>query len=298
MFLTGLFLAILFLLVVQISQSVRTQFSDTKDDAVNSTLTDLQTVKPILIDSVSESENVLSIRGRGHEDIAISIQNFGEKLAATRSDENGNWAVDIPVSQNDTLLLKLLELIDDEIPVLADETIFRIPPPALDEASVDQSPLALILVGAPGTPTSIFQTPFRGLPTTGGISMGAIDYDESGGVIFSGTSERTGRIRLFANNTAIGERPVDSTGRWYYIAADTLPVGEVTIGAAYITEAGIQSPVLVPFERLSKSDGDISKPLEVFYYPYSWQIRRSLIGGGHQYTAIFAPQEADAIIQQ
>ena len=46
--------------------------------------------------------------------------------------------------------------------------------------------------------------------------MGSIDYDESGGVIFSGTSELQGRIRVFANNTAIGEQSVDASGRWFY----------------------------------------------------------------------------------
>jgi len=106
-----------------------------------------------------------------------------------------------------------------------------------------------------------------------------------------------GRIRLYANDTRVGERQVSAEeGRWYFIAADTLPRGKVDVKAQLITEQGIHSEVTVPFERLTNSGSD--EALRVFYEPYSWQIRRRLIGGGIQYTAIFAPEGSEAIIQQ
>jgi len=283
---------------VQFAQSAREQFRDAQSGETSEDNAEFQTIRPILINNVSESNGIMSIKGTSHKSIKLAVQNFGDVLAEVRSDEDGVWAVDIPVKYRDTLNLQLIEYVTEDAPVLADEGIFRIPPPLLDEASLDQSPLPLIFVAAPGKPSSIFQSPFRGLPTGGGISMGSIDYDESGGVIFSGTSDISGRIRLFANNTAIGELTVGANGRWYFISADTLPAGNLTIGAAHITETGTLSQVEVFFERLTKNDGDISRPLEIFYQPYSWQVRRQLIGGGHQYTAIFAPTDAEAIIQQ
>jgi len=298
MLVTGLLLAVLFLIAVQITQTVQSQFFGDDEPSEEVGNAELLTVRPILIESVSESDNILSISGTGHPDIPLTVNNFGESLAQIKSDENGVWSVDIPITNNRPFNLRLMEYISEDSPVLADETIYRIPPPPVDEASVDQFPLALILVTAPGKPSSVFQSPFRGLPTSGGISMGAIDYDESGGVIFAGTSDLSGRVRVFANNTAIGEAAVDGRGRWNIIAPDTLPAGQFDIGAAHLTENGILSQVQVPFERLTVANGDPEQSLEVFYMPYSWQVRRRLIGGGYQYTAIFAPREASAIIPQ
>lgn len=295
---SGLVLAILLLIAVQVTQSVQNRFLSDDPSDTTSTAVDPQTVRPVLISSVSENANVFSISGTSHPDIPVAITNFGDVIAQIQSDKNGDWSVDFPISQDQPLSLRLMEYLPDNTPVLADESIYRIPAPSVDEASIDQSPPALIIVTVPGKPSSVFQSPFRGLPTSGGISMGSIDYDESGGVIFSGTSDLPGRIRVFANNTAIGEQSVDANGRWYFMAADTLGVGQYEIGAAHMTESGTISQVTVPFERLTLSDGDASKELEVFYQPYSWQIRRRLIGGGHQYTAIFAPIEVEAIVPQ
>lgn len=298
MLITGLVLAILFLIAVQVTQTVQSQFFNDDAEQESGESDEMQTVRPVLVSAVSENANILSITGTSHPEIPVSITNFGEVIAQVKSDENGEWSVDLPISKDQPLRIRLMEHISDNTPVLADESIYRIPAPIVDEASTDQSPPALILVTVPGKPSSVFQSPFRGLPTSGGISMGTIDYDESGGVIFSGTSDQPGRIRVFANNTAIGEQPVDANGRWYFMAADTLPAGQFDIGAAHLTESGTFSQVKVPFERLTLSNGDPEKDLEVFYQPYSWQIRRRLIGGGYQYTAIFAPRDASAIIPQ
>lgn len=298
MLITGLVLAILLLIAVQVTQTVQDNFFNDETNETGSSPEEPQTVRPVLVRSVSENANVLSISGTSHPDTPVSITNFGTAVAQVKSDKDGEWSVDLPISANDPLSLRLLEYISEDTPVLADESIYRIPPPTIDEASSDQSPPALIIVTVPGKPSSVFQSPFRGLPTSGGISMGSIDYDESGGVIFSGTSDQPGRIRVFANNTAIGEQSVDANGRWYFMAADTLGVGQYEIGAVHMTESGTFSQVSVPFERLTLSDGDPEKELEVFYQPYSWQVRRRLIGGGFQYTAIFAPIDTEAIIPE
>lgn len=298
MLITGLIIAIVLLIAVQITQTIQDQFFDESANETISENEDLLTVKPVLIKSVSESENILSISGSGHPKIPVTFTNFGTAIAQVRSDENGQWSVDLPVEAQKPMRIRLMEYISADTPVMADETIYRIPAPIVDEVSLDQSPPALIISTVPGKPTSVFQSPFRGLPTSGGISMGSIDYDESGGVIFSGTSAQPGRIRVFANNTAIGEGAVGPLGRWYIMSPDTLPAGQLEIGAAHITEDGIQSQVEVPFERLTLGRGDRAQALEVFYMPYSWQVRRRLVGGGYQYTAIFAPLEAEAIIPQ
>ena len=127
--------------------------------------------------------------------------------------------------------------------------------------------------------------------------MGPIDYDDSGGVIFSGTTEEEGRVRIFAGPQQIGETRVGAGGRWNFIAGNMLPLGEYEIAAELIKTDGIKARVSVPFERLAPSRSkEVSIVPDVRFEPFRWQVRRPLLGGGAQYTAICAPQEADALI--
>ena len=129
--------------------------------------------------------------------------------------------------------------------------------------------------------------------------MGPIDYDDSGGVILSGTTASEGRVRIYAGGEAFGETRVGAGGRWNFIAGNLLPRGEYPISAELIGADGIQARVSVPFELLPPSQDEAktaSDLPEVKYEPFRWQVRRVLLGGGHQTTTIFAPIEAKALI--
>jgi len=300
MLLTGLVLAVLFLAVVQVTQTVRNRFfsEPTNSPQVETTENIRESFKPVIIQSVSEDNDIFFINGTSEPSVELSVQNFGNEVKKINSDEDGNWTVDFNIAPKELLQIDVIEYILDKKPVSSDETVHRIPPPELDEASPEQSPRSLIMITAPGGPSSIFQSPFRGLPTSEAISLGSIDYDDSGGVIFSGTSMTDGRVRIYANDTAIGERRVQANGRWYIIAADTLPRGGFDIRAEVITSSGINSEIKVPFKRIMPNQLSTDQSLEVFYQPFAWQVRRSLKGGGNQYTAIFAPEEADPIVEE
>jgi len=151
----------------------------------------------------------------------------------------------------------------------------------------------------PGGPSRIVQSPFGGSPTSGPLTMGPIDYDDSGGVILSGTTEAEGRVRIYAGGEAFGETRVGAGGRWNFIAGNLLPRGEYPLSAELIDSQGVKARVSVPFALLPPSESDAqstSSLPEVKYEPFRWQVRRTLIGGGHQTTAIFAPIEAEALI--
>ena len=121
--------------------------------------------------------------------------------------------------------------------------------------------------------------------------MGAVDYDDAGGVIFSGTTSEAGRIRLYAGGQAVGETRIGLGGRWNFIAGKMLPFGEYVIRAELLRPDADRLAVSVPFERLrplGPSQGG-EGALSVKFEPYRWQVRRTLIGGGAQSTVIFAP---------
>ena len=166
----------------------------------------------------------------------------------------------------------------------------------LSERATTPNP-ALILISSPGSPSRLIQSPFGGLPGSGDrndgpLFMGPVDYDDSGGVIFSGVSSQAGRVRLFVANAAVGDTRVGPDGQWGYIASSVMPLGEYEIRAELLGDQDGDVSVSIPFERLPpmpESDTD-DGALSVIFEPFQWQIRRSLIGGGSQSTVIVSPE--------
>jgi len=326
--LTGFALALLLLAAVQVIPSLSSD-GDSADSDVNSSAVQPPDsgITPALFRNISEYRSatgqVVRLAGTSEPDSDLILLNRGRRSVQLRSDETGAWSVDLPVEGTEPMVLEMLLLVEDGLDIRGDETVFRIPVPeaeaeadtdadteAATEAATDSSgeegePIApaapnpaLIMVSAPGGPTRIVQSPFGGSPTNGPLSMGPIDYDDSGGVIFSGTTEEEGRVRLYAGRAAIGETRVGAGGRWNFIAGKMLPLGEYPITAELIKPDGTTVRVTVPFEfapTRAEAGEDIPNPY-IKFEPFRWQVRRALIGGGAQYTAIFAPDDAEALI--
>jgi len=303
----GLALALMLLIAVQ-ATSFLSDMPTLSDDMVSTSesksddnIVDSTGVMPVIFRTVSEygtpSGRSLRLNGTSEPNAVLIMLNKNERLRQIKADEKGNWRLDVNVDPTETMVLEVVMFVEGGLNVRADETVFRVPVPTSDDEEMSQDKTALIMVTAPGGPTRIIQTPFGGSPTDGPLSMGPIDYDDTGGVIFSGTTEEEGRVRIYAGASAIGETRVGAGGRWNFIAGNMLPLGEYDIAAELIKEDGVKARVSVPFERLAPSESDkVSNEPDIKYEPFRWQIRRQLLGGGAQYTAIFAPQEADALI--
>lgn len=260
-------------------------------------------ITPVTFRTISEygspNERQLRLNGTSEPNAVLILLNKNERMRQLRSDENGDWSLDVNIGSNAIMVLELVMFVEGGVNVRGDETVFRIPVPAVTGEEALVSKPALIMVTAPGGPTRIIQTPFGGSPTSGPLTMGPIDYDDIGGVIISGTTEEEGRVRIYAGASRIGETRVGAGGRWNFIAGGMLPQGEYEIAAELIKADGIKARVSVPFERLPVfSNQKPSLVPQVRYEPFRWQVRRQLLGGGVQYTAIFAPEDADALIVQ
>jgi len=281
---TGLALALLLLVAVR-----ATSFLSGGPSAIESISKPASTEKtadtgvvPVIFRTISEygseTGKQLRVNGTSEPEAVLILLNRNERLRQIKADETGSWSVDIPVEPLEIMVIEIVMFVDGGLNVRGDETVFRVPVPLIETDENEPSKPALIMVSAPGGPTRIVQTPFGGSPTDGPLTMGPIDYDDSGGVIFSGTTEEEGRVRIFAGG-------------------NMLPMGEYEIAAELIKADGVKARVSVPFERLAPSrNAEVSNLPDIRYEPFRWQIRRQLLGGGAQYTAIFAPQEAEALI--
>lgn len=261
-------------------------------------------IRPPSFLAVSEIEGALRMSGVSEAGTTLVLSQGGKRLGDTRVDEDGTWSSALPINPRETQAISLIMLMDDGTRVRSDETLFRIPQierdiraqPAGNDTSIviptrPFNAATLILLTTPGGPSQVFKSPFGSLPISGPLSLGPIDYDESGGAVFRGSSERAGRVRLYANSIVIGDAPVQTDGQWFYIIAETLPRGSYDVVVALMDGTEEISRITVPFEKMAFEQSD--KPGGGLYVAFGedrWQVRRDLLGGGAQYTALFAPK--------
>jgi len=260
-----------------------------------------RSVKAPIFRTILEQENVLFLRGTSEANAVVSILGNGERRRQTRADKDGIWEAEIDMTADNILAISLASFLSEDLSFYGDELLIRALPdtsfPLDDEEIsgeldgddiVSNRPPALVLLTAPGGPSRVIQTPFSRLPTQGALTLGAIEYDDLGGVIFSGFASRAGRVRIFGDNELIGESRVGSNGRWYLIAAETLPLGPYNLKAQLQEADGRETNLEVNIQRLPPRQNADQSPYVVFN-DNVWHVRRDLKGGGVQYTAILSP---------
>jgi len=221
-------------------------------------------IRPPSFLTVSEIEGALRMSGVSEPNTTIVLSQGGTRLGETKADEDGTWVSALPINSRDTQAITLIMITDDGTRVRSDETLFRItqieadlPSDSIgaDSAIAIPSPPSdaptLILLTTPGGPSQIFKSPFGGIPISGPLSLGPIDYDDSGGAVFRGGSDQPGRIRLYANGIVIGDAPVQADGQWFYIIAETLPRGSYDVVVALMDGTEEITRVTVPFEKMA-----------------------------------------------
>jgi len=276
-----------------------------------------------------DGQKKIRLNGTGEPNTVIVILDVGERVRQIRSDDSGQWSVTLEAIDERPMVLEAVSFNETGITIRGDETVYRIVMPIAPKPSLETTPSSssgttsetadiaasdvvdpglgdslsvssptLIMVTAPGGPSRVVRSPFGGMPTTGPLTMGPIDFDDTGGVIFSGVTSEGGRVRLYANESAIGETRVSAGGRWNFIAGRMLPRGEYDVRAELIRQDAPPVSVSVPLEFQPTQD-KVEGPLPyVRFEPFRWTVRRELLGGGVQSVVIFAPEEATPLIPE
>jgi len=260
-----------------------------------------QSIQPPIFRTITEQENILFLRGTSEPDAVVSILGNGERRRQIRANDDGIWEAEIDVSADGVLALSLTSFLDENISFYGDELLIRAiaitPENLLDDSFISEidnddlvpsEPPALILLTAPGGPSRVVQTPFGSLPSREALTLGAIEYDDLGGAIFSGFSSRAGRVRIFGDDELIGESRVGNNGRWFLIAGETLPLSEYNLRVQLQESDGAETNIEVNIRRLPPGQNAEISPYVIFNDEV-WHVRRNLTGGGVQYTAILSP---------
>lgn len=148
-------------------------------------------------------------------------------------------------------------------------------------------PLVALLPAEGAGAATLLQVPGGGAGG-GRVSIDAIDYADSGGVIVAGRGAPGSSVRLYADNRPVGTAQVGEDGRWR-IDIPQLGEGNYTLR---VDELGAQGRVVAraetPFQRARVPAPGPGEQLVVVQPGNSlWRISRRVYGEGLRYTTIF-----------
>lgn len=222
------------------------------------------------------------IAGRAAPGAKVTVYANDEELASETAGPDGAWVMvtETPLSAG-TVELSLEMIASDGLVVRSEETIVIYVP----ERPNDKP---LILRTTPGGATEVLQDPRDPSPAFGPLALEAIDYDDSGTVIFSGRAEPGRTVQVFINNQFLGEAAADAAGRWALTAPNIAP-GVYTLQVIQLDADRRPAYALeIPFERARPEDLAL-RDGNIIVQPGNslWRIARRVYGSGFQYTIIY-----------
>jgi len=82
------------------------------------------------------------------------------------------------------------------------------------------------------------------------LSLDAVDYDESGNIVFSGSGRPGGAVRVYVDNDVAGDAKAGDDGRWTFAGSSPIAAGKHTLRVDGVDAAGtVLSRVEIPFFR-------------------------------------------------
>lgn len=297
----GFLIAIFLYFFIQLLSLTRTgQFPGLKSnraDISSARGLDKTGMQPVVFQNISEfsTENNRKMRliGTADPNSVVLLLNRGARMRQIKVNPDGSWGVTLDIDGQAMAIEALMFSSPESAGIRSDEIIFSIPVPKVqDKSAVNYAAPALVMIGRSGGASRVIQSPFGQFPAQGSLVLSAVDYDDAGGVIFSGSASNEGRVRIYLNESAIGETGVQSDGNWTFTAGKLLPLGEYNIWAELIRPNETRERIGLVFERLPSMPQAVSDEgsLSVKFEPFRWQVRRNLVGGGSQSTVIFDPR--------
>lgn len=298
MLITGVVLALVLWGVVQAVQNSASRAAPTtpnvdSEAAIPEPVSGQYANAPASILSARQDDTKIFLTGTGVPGAGISLRTNSRELIRTKVSGEGAWALGFTHSlTGQPIAYDLLMVTPDGHQIRSDQSLIVVTNPHIPETTVEALTMGktLLLLTAPGAHSRVLQTAYTELPGKEGFLLETIDYDNSGGVIFSGSSKQAGKVRIYAGDNLVGESHVDNMGRWSLIFGNIMPLGKYNISAELVLENGNTVLLTLPFARMKPLfEVENSPKILAEYLEDRIQIGRALFGGGYQYTVIYAP---------
>jgi LysM domain len=217
-----------------------------------------------------ERDGSAVIAGRGLPESDVTVILNGSPLGSVKADVEGAWVFvpEQPVPPGDHQLTLRMNRPGD-LAINSEQSVALKVPERLGEQ-------ALVVLSDASQPSKVLQTPEIGadettaaepeasgaeqqahgnLPSSMELTLGTVDYDDAGEIIFSGRAEPGTSVRLYVDNRPVGDAPVAAEGTWSFAGNETIAPGSHSLRVDQIQRSGsVSKRIELPFVRATPQD--------------------------------------------
>ncbi len=235
------------------------------------------------------------IAGRAEPNSDVIIYAKEKMIGSSISDRNGEWVLlfDEPLPIGPTELSIVAKTQSNFEISSSDIVIVAVPDRnAMDFNNDDTGGVVAILSPRSGNgPSRVLQKPknINIISAAQGLSIDALDYTDNGKTIVNGSATPAANIRIYLDNTYLGEVSSNEQGVWKYEVDHRLSPEEHVIRLdQLLVDGNVEVRISQPFNPFVDIDrGRATGDVIVKQGNSLWHIARKLYGSGYHYTVIF-----------
>lgn len=182
------------------------------------------------------------IAGRAEPDSDVTVKWNGNIVGTTKANSDGSFVL-IPAHALKTGIGAMtIEMASKGVVTTSEGSVFVV---------VKKDAPAMIAKVDPVAPTQVVQS---GTPAVApkDLQLTAVDYDQTGNIVFTGTATAGSTVRFYVDNAATGEGKSDDNGKWSFAGTSTVTPGTHVLRADAVDAAGqVVSRIELPFLRES-----------------------------------------------
>jgi nucleoid-associated protein YgaU len=239
------------------------------------------------------------IAGRAAPGAEVIVKLNGKNIGTATANQAGEFVLvpdeNIPEG---TASISLSVQKDGKEIVSEQQVAVIVKPKALSEA--------IVAIVTPDAPTKLVPSTKASSKPSDVVKLDTIDYDADGNILFSGRASPNSVIRLYVDETLLGDVKTNAAGSWLFNSSPRVAAGNHKLRADELNAAGtVVSRVELPFFREdAKQVADIqqgtatdvnggtkfgSGPDRIVIQPGNslWKVSRVIYGKGTKYTLIF-----------
>ncbi len=240
------------------------------------------------------------IAGRAAPGAVVTVLDADRQLGTVVADSRGEWVLvpEEPIPPGSRELAISSELEDGRVALSDSVVVIVVPERGKDVAGqpVEEPSVALVIeVPRKGFGASkVLQKPATGATQpepaieSGSLSVGVLDYDESGNLSLTGVARAGSDVRVYLDNELLGRAAADSEGRWQLNMTQAVAPGLYTLRVDEVSGGTVVARLEFPFARANPAEIDQASMIVVVQPGNSlWRIARRTMGDGLKFSVIY-----------
>lgn len=229
-----------------------------------------------------EQDGSFVIAGKAPAGALVQLMADDALIAELTANPRGEWvmAPDKLLAPGTYLLRLTARLADGTVLESAESVTVRVP-------ERDETAIALAQPADGEGPTRILQGVGAAFEP-GQLGLISLDYDDQGRLVVHGQARSGEVVRLYRDNTSLGEQVTGKNDRWTFVVRDNLDAGTYTLRVDRLSADGsVAGRVETLFEKPDMQTGINVETFVVRPGNNLWSMARRVYGDGWRYTVIY-----------